>query len=119
MGPAGHGDVDFREGDPAGKPIALFNNGNMRRDFTYVDDVVEAVVRLVDRVPAAPIRQWSGDAPDPATSTAPWRIYNIGNNSPVEVLHVVDLAGKGPRQEGEARNSADAAGRRAGNLCRC
>ena len=73
-----------------GKPIRLFNHGNMRRDFTYVDDVTEAVVRLVDHMPV-PNPAWSGDAPDPATSLAPWRIYNIGNNRTVEVSRVVDL----------------------------
>src|SRR5215208_88026 len=76
-----------------GKPLRLFNNGNMRRDFTYVDDVTEAVVRLVDRVPQ-PNPAWSGDAPDPATSLAPWRIYNIGNNRTVEVSRVVELLEK-------------------------
>jgi UDP-glucuronate 4-epimerase len=76
-----------------GKPLRLFNSGDMRRDFTYVDDVTEAVVRLVDRVPE-PNPHWSGDAPDPATSKAPWRVYNIGNNTPVEVSHVVDLLEK-------------------------
>lgn len=73
-----------------GKPIRLFNHGNMRRDFTYVDDVTESVVRLIDRIPA-PNPDWSGDAPDPATSSAPWRIYNIGNNRTVEVSRVVAL----------------------------
>jgi UDP-glucuronate 4-epimerase len=73
-----------------GKPLRLFNHGNMRRDFTYVDDVTESVVRLVDHVPA-PNPAWSGDDPDPATSLAPWRIYNIGNNRTVEVSRVVDL----------------------------
>jgi UDP-glucuronate 4-epimerase len=72
----------------AGKPITLFNYGNMRRDFTYVDDVVESIVRLIGQ-PAAPDPQWSSDKPDPATSSAPYRIYNIGNNKPVELLHVV------------------------------
>ena len=62
----------------------------MRRDFTYVDDVVEAVVRLIDR-PAAGDPAWSGDQPDPSRSSAPWRIYNIGNNQPVDVPDVVDL----------------------------
>ena len=75
------------------KPIRLFNHGNMRRDFTYVDDVVEAVVRLIDR-PATGDPSWSGDRPDPSRSAAPWRIYNIGNNQPVDVPHVVDLLEK-------------------------
>ncbi|HEY5216690.1 MAG TPA: NAD-dependent epimerase [Pseudolabrys sp.] len=74
----------------AGRPIKLFNSGNMRRDFTYVDDVVESIVRLVDRVPA-PNPNWSSDAPDPGSSSAPWRVYNIGNNNPVELLEVVRL----------------------------
>ena len=73
-----------------GRPIKLFNNGRMRRDFTFIDDVVEAVVRLVPR-PPSPNRAWSGEAPDPATSRAPWRVYNIGNNRPIEVLEVVRL----------------------------
>jgi UDP-glucuronate 4-epimerase len=73
-----------------GRPIRLFNHGRMRRDFTYVDDVVEAVVRLIDKPPAGD-PAWSGDAPDPATSRAPWRVYNIGNNRPVEVTEVVRL----------------------------
>jgi UDP-glucuronate 4-epimerase len=73
-----------------GRPIKLFNNGQMRRDFTYIDDVAEAVVRLVARPPAAN-PAWSADAPDPATSRAPWHIYNIGNSSPVEITEVVRL----------------------------
>lgn len=72
------------------KPIRLFNHGKMRRDFTFIDDVVESVVRLVDKAPAAN-PNWSSDAPDPASSNAPWRIYNIGNNNPVELLEVVRL----------------------------
>ena len=72
------------------RPIKLFNHGKMRRDFTYVDDVVESVVRLVDRVPA-PNPAWSGDAPDAGSSNAPWRVYNIGNNNPVELLDIVRL----------------------------
>ncbi len=73
-----------------GKPLKLFNNGNMRRDFTFIDDIVESVVRLVD-LPAKPNPDWSGATPDPATSNAPWGVYNIGNNRTVEVTHVVDL----------------------------
>ena len=73
-----------------GKPIRLFNHGNMRRDFTYVDDVVEAIVRLVDRPPQGN-PDWSGARPDPSSSAAPWKIYNIGNNRPEELMHVVSV----------------------------
>ena len=92
-GPWGRPDMAmwiFADAIIRGQPIKLFNSGNMRRDFTYVDDVVESVVRLIDR-PAAGDPAWSGDRPDPSRSSAPWRIYNIGNNQPVEVRHVVDL----------------------------
>ncbi|WP_029583471.1 NAD-dependent epimerase [Bradyrhizobium sp. URHD0069] len=74
-------------------PIKLFNHGNMRRDFTYIDDVSEAVVRLMDRPPQGN-PNWSGEKPDPATSAAPWKIYNIGNNNPEELMHVVALLEK-------------------------
>jgi UDP-glucuronate 4-epimerase len=92
-GPWGRPDMAmwlFTEAILAGRPIKLFNHGNMRRDFTYVDDVSEAVVRLIDR-PAAGDASWSSGQPDPATSRAPWRIYNIGNHTPIEVPEVVRL----------------------------
>lgn len=92
-GPWGRPDMAmwiFAAAISAGKPIKLFNRGNMRRDFTYIDDVVQAVVRLIDR-PAQGDPNWSGETPDPASSSAPWRVYNIGNNSPVELLDVVSL----------------------------
>src|SRR5215475_5575802 len=73
-----------------GRPIKLFNGGDMRRDFTYVDDVANAVVKLIDHV-AQRDAAWSGNSPDPATSTAPWRIYNIGHHSPVDLMEVVRL----------------------------
>jgi UDP-glucuronate 4-epimerase len=76
-----------------GRPIHLFNHGNMRRDFTYIDDVAKSVVRLVDHIPAGN-QQWSGATPDPGSSAAPWRVYNIGNNQPVELLRVVELLEK-------------------------
>jgi UDP-glucuronate 4-epimerase len=76
-----------------GAPIKLFNHGNMQRDFTYIDDVVEAVVRLVDRPPQGN-PNWSGANPDPASSAAPWKIYNIGNSRPEELMHVVSLLEK-------------------------
>lgn len=90
-GPWGRPDMaywKFTEAILAGKPIDLYNHGEMRRDFTYVDDVVEAITRLI-RQPASSDSSWSGDAPNPATSSAPWRIYNIGNHSPVELLEFV------------------------------
>jgi len=71
-----------------GKPIQVFNHGNMRRDFTYIDDIVEGVVRVLDTIPQ-PNPAWSGAAPDPGTSKAPYRLYNIGNNQPVELLHFI------------------------------
>lgn len=92
-GPWGRPDMAmwiFAKAIIAGEPIKLFNNGNMRRDFTYIDDVVESVVRLVGRPPATDPK-FSGASPDPASSSAPWRVYNIGNNKPVEVLEVVRL----------------------------
>jgi UDP-glucuronate 4-epimerase len=92
-GPWGRPDMAmwiFAAAISAGKPIKLFNHGKMRRDFTYIDDVAQAVVRLVDR-PAQGDPNWSGEAPDPARSSAPWRVYNIGNNNPVDILEVVSL----------------------------
>ncbi|MGH6778781.1 MAG: NAD-dependent epimerase/dehydratase family protein, partial [Bradyrhizobium sp.] len=77
----------------AGQPIRLFNHGRMRRDFTYVDDVSQAVVRLIDRPPQGR-SDWDGTRPDPSTSSAPWKIYNIGNNRPEELMHVVSLLEK-------------------------
>jgi UDP-glucuronate 4-epimerase len=68
----------------AGEPIQLFNYGNHRRDFTYIDDIVEAVIRILDK-PAQPNPDWSSDNPDSGTSYAPWKVYNIGNNNPVEL----------------------------------
>jgi UDP-glucuronate 4-epimerase len=77
----------------AGKPIRLFNHGRMRRDFTYVDDVSKAIVRLLDHPPKGD-PDWNGREPDPATSAAPWRIYNIGNSRPEELGHVISLLEK-------------------------
>jgi len=74
----------------AGKPIDVFNYGNHRRDFTYIDDIVEGVVRVLDRVPE-PNPDWNGDVPDSASSNAPYRLYNIGNNKPVELMHYIEV----------------------------
>ena len=72
-----------------GEPINVFNNGEMRRDFTYVDDIVEGIARLLPHV-AQPNPQWNGNNPDTATSYAPYRLYNIGNNSPVKLLDFIE-----------------------------
>ena len=74
----------------AGEPIPVFNYGKHKRDFTYIDDIAEGVVRVVDRVAQAN-PDWSGDAPDPGSSYAPWRLYNIGNNQPVELMRYIEV----------------------------
>ncbi len=73
-----------------GRPIDVFNYGKMQRDFTYIDDIVEGVIRVMDRV-AAPNPAWSGDEPDSATSYAPFKLYNIGNNNPVELMRYIEV----------------------------
>jgi UDP-glucuronate 4-epimerase len=104
-GPWGRPDMAmwiFTKAIVSGDPIKLFNNGNMQRDFTYIDDIVESVVRLIGRPPAGN-PNFSGASPDPGSSSAPWRVYNIGNNKPVELLEVVSLLeeaiGKKARRE--------------------
>ena len=90
-GPWGRPDMayfSFTRNILAGKPIDVFNNGHHSRDFTYIDDIIEGVTRVLDRVPE-PNPDWSGDSPDSATSTAPYRLYNIGNNQPVELMHYI------------------------------
>jgi UDP-glucuronate 4-epimerase len=92
-GPWGRPDMAlflFTKAILAGEPIRIFNHGKMRRDFTYVDDIVEGVVRVLDQ-PAAPDASFDSDDPNPATSTAPYRVYNIGNDQPTELLHYVDV----------------------------
>jgi len=92
-GPWGRPDMAmwlFAQAIRDGTPLRLFNRGRMRRDFTYIDDVTEAVVRLL-ALPPAPDPSWSAAAPNPATSSAPWRVYNIGNHTPVKITEVVRL----------------------------
>ncbi len=74
----------------AGEPIDVYNHGRMKRDFTYIDDIVEGVARTLAQ-PATPDPAWSGEAPDPGSSAAPWRIYNIGNNEPVALLDMIAM----------------------------
>jgi len=73
-----------------GKPIDVFNNGQCLRDFTYIDDIVEGVMRTLDKVPTEN-SEWTGDTPDPASSKAPYSLYNIGNNNPVELMHFIEV----------------------------
>jgi len=92
-GPWGRPDMSyfkFTEGILAGRPIPVFNRGEMMRDFTYIDDIVEGVVRIIDRAPE-PDPRWSGETPDPATSSAPYRLYNIGNHRPVNLLRYIEV----------------------------
>ena len=91
-GPWGRPDMalfKFTKAILAGEKIQVFNYGKHSRDFTYIDDIVEGVVHVLDR-PAKPNPLWSGDNPDPGTSTAPWRLYNIGNNNPVELMDYIE-----------------------------
>lgn len=92
-GPWGRPDMalfKFTKGILEGRPIPVFNRGKMIRDFTYIDDIVEGVVRTIDR-PARPDPCWSGERPDSATSYAPYRIYNIGNNRPIELMRYIEV----------------------------
>jgi UDP-glucuronate 4-epimerase len=92
-GPWGRPDMAvylFTKAILAGQPIDVFNNGEMQRDFTYVDDIVEAVARVGEH-PAAPNPNWSGAEPDSATSSAPYRLYNIGNNQPVKLMRLIEV----------------------------
>ncbi len=92
-GPWGRPDMAlfmFTKSILAGEPINVFNEGKHKRDFTYIDDIVEGVIRTMDHV-AQPNPQWSSDKPDPGTSLAPYRIYNIGNNQPVELMRFIEV----------------------------
>lgn len=95
-GPWGRPDMSpilFAKAITEGKPLKVFNYGKHRRDFTYIDDIVQGVVRTMDNI-AKPNPEWSGLNPDPATSKAPWRIYNIGNSQPVELLYYIECIEK-------------------------
>jgi UDP-glucuronate 4-epimerase len=90
-GPWGRPDMalfKFTKAILAGEPIQIFNHGKHRRDFTYIDDIVEGIIRVLDR-PATTNLNWNGDTPDPGTSRDPWRVYNIGNNQPVELMDYI------------------------------
>ena len=91
-GPWGRPDMAyflFTDAILRGEPIDVYNRGRMKRDFTYIDDIIEGVVRVMDLIPE-PNAGWSGDSPDPGTSFAPYKIYNIGNNNPVELMRFIE-----------------------------
>jgi UDP-glucuronate 4-epimerase len=92
-GPWGRPDMAlflFTKAILAGQPIDVFNYGKMQRDFTYIDDIIEGVVRVMDKIPE-PNSSWSGEAPDPGSSNAPYRIYNIGNNNPIQLMQFIEV----------------------------
>ena len=92
-GPWGRPDMAlfaFTKAIVAGEPVKIFGDGRMRRDFTFIDDVVEGIVRLAEK-PAVPDPKWNSSRPDPASSSAPYRLYNIGNRSTVEVLRLIEV----------------------------
>src|SRR4051812_19886820 len=92
-GPLGRPDMayfSFTKSIFEGQQIDVFNHGKMQRDFTYIDDIAEGVVRCLDTIPE-PNPSWNGDNPDPGSSLAPYRIYNIGNNNPVELMRFIDI----------------------------
>jgi UDP-glucuronate 4-epimerase len=92
-GPWGRPDMAlflFTKAILAEQPIDVFNAGKMQRDFTYIDDIVEGVIRVLDKIPEPNIT-WSGDVPDPASSNAPYKIYNIGNNQPIELMRFIEV----------------------------
>ena len=92
-GPWGRPDMalfSFTKAILEGKPINVFNYGKMKRDFTYIDDIIEGVIRVIDKIPQ-PNQNWSGNNPDPSSSKAPYKIYNIGNNKPVELLYFIEV----------------------------
>ena len=88
----------FAQAITKGETIKVFNYGNHRRDFTYIDDIVEGVIRILDR-PAPPNPDWSSEKPDSATSSAPWRVYNIGNNNPVNLMDYISALEEALGQE--------------------
>ncbi len=91
-GPFGRPDMAlfrFTKNILAGEPISVFNHGRHRRDFTYIADIVDAIVRVVDRIPE-PNTYWSGESPDPGSSPAPYRLYNVGNQQPVELMRMIE-----------------------------
>ena len=100
-GPWGRPDMAlflFTDAILKGEPIKVFNNGEMQRDFTYIDDIVEGIIRVTDK-PATPNADWDSRQPDPGTSSAPYRLYNIGNNNPVSLMEFIGAIEQGHRKK--------------------
>ncbi len=118
-GPYGRPDMAlfiFTKAILEGKPIDVYNNGKMKRDFTYVDDIVEGIARLLPFV-AKPDAEWNANDPGPQSSFAPYRLYNIGNHQQVELLDFIDIIEKKLETESNKKFHAYSSGRRAGVPC--
>ena len=102
----------------SGKPIDVFNYGRMRRDFTYIDDIIEGVVRVMDRIPG-PNPHWDGERPDPASGSGPYKLYNIGNNNPVELMRFIEVLEDCLGKKAEKQFAPDAGRRCSRDLRRC
>ncbi len=99
-----------------GRPIDVFNHGKMKRDFTFIDDIVQGVIRTMDRV-AEPDPAYNADLPDPGRSDVPFRVFNIGNNNPVELMAFIEAIEDAVGRQGRKELHAPAGRRRAGHLC--
>ncbi len=120
-GPWGRPDMAlsvFAQAMVSGRPIEVFNHGHHQRDFTYIEDIVEGVMRASDHVATAD-PHWDGNAPDPATSRAPFRLYNIGSNRPIELLRYIEVLEECLGNQGGTRAKTSAARRCGGHLGRC
>lgn len=118
-GPWGRPDMSpflFADAMLHGRPIKVFNNGDMLRDFTYIDDIVEGVLRVIDHIPA-PTPDWSAQAPDPSSSAAPYKIYNIGNSHPVKLMDFIHSYRRSDSSSGRENIPSDAAGGCLPNEC--
>lgn len=120
-GPWGRPDMSpfkFADAIVKDKPLQIYNYGNHQRDFTYIDDIVEGIISVL-RKPAKPNSDWSGLAPDSGSSFAPWRVYNIGNSEPVELMDYVQALEKAFDKEAQKEFLTNASWRCVGNICRC
>ena len=118
MGKTRYGFFKFTKAILNDEPIDVFNNGNHRRDFTYIDDIVEGIIRVLDK-PALPDPNWDNKKPNSGSSNAPWRLYNIGRNQPVELMDYIRALEKALGKKSKNEFIAFAARRCSGYLCKC